>query len=89
MLTKYDGIPLVDQYLEGVIPFHELVQGLVRSSLFLSSPDRFIELHEDGMITDREFSEGLMGFEHIPSVRQYLEGVIPIQDLKRALKMGR
>lgn len=88
-LAKYEGVPLVDQYLEGMITIQELVRGLTQKALLLDSPEQYIELFESGVLSKQELGVGLEAFEHLPSVDQYLMGVITIDELQRNLATRR
>jgi hypothetical protein len=88
-LAKYKDVPLVDQYLDGLIPIQDLVKGLTQKALLLDSPEQYIELFESGVLSKQELEVGLGAFDHLPSVIQYLGGDITIDELQRNLATRR
>lgn len=87
VVNHFTSVPLVAQYEEGVIDIFDLMAGLKRKTLGVNSPEKIIGMYEAGVIDFREMGDELEAFDSVPVVHQYLEGIIPIQDLKKGLKI--
>jgi len=85
-LKPFEGISYVDQYLEGVIDYHELKERISDEDNYpLYNALHYVRTYMEGVITTNELGVELKRFQRIPEVDQYLEGVITDDDMYEKL----